>query len=97
MTTISRQSLAVLKGVGPKTIQALQHLGITTIEDLLTAFPFRYDDYRPQNLAELVDQEKVTLRGVVVTAPVLVRFGRKKNRLNFNLLIDNQAVLVTFF
>lgn len=97
LTTISRQSLAVLKGVGPKTIQALQHLGITTIEDLLTAFPFRYDDYRPQNLAELVDQEKVTLRGVVVTAPVLVRFGRKKNRLNFNLLIDNQAVLVTFF
>lgn len=97
LTTISRQSLAVLKGVGPKTIQALQHLGITTIEDLLTAFPFRYDDYRPQKLTELVDQEKVTLRGVVVTAPVLVRFGRKKNRLNFNLLIDNQAVLVTFF
>ncbi|KRM07641.1 ATP-dependent DNA helicase [Liquorilactobacillus ghanensis DSM 18630] len=97
LETILEQSLASLKGVGPKTLQALQHLGITTIEDLLTAFPFRYDDYRPKKIAELIDQEKVTLRGVVATAPVLVHFGRKKNRLNFNLQIDDQVVLVTFF
>ena len=34
--------VSVLPGVGPKRAENLQELGIATIEDLLTYYPFRY-------------------------------------------------------
>ena len=40
-----------LKGVGPKTVEALATLDIKTVEDLLTYFPSRYDDFAPTDLS----------------------------------------------
>ncbi|MFC6168977.1 ATP-dependent DNA helicase RecG [Loigolactobacillus jiayinensis] len=89
--------VAVLPGVGPKKVQALHELKIDTIDDLLHYFPFRYEDLKVKALDEVVDQEKVTLKGIVVGPPVVSRFGRGKNRLNVRLLIDSAAIMVTFF
>ncbi|AMV61435.1 ATP-dependent DNA helicase RecG [Pediococcus damnosus] len=86
-----------LPGVGLQRAKALNELGIYTIEDLLLYFPFRYEDLRPQNMTELVDQQKVTLEGTIASEPVLARYGRKKNRLNFRLLTNQESVMVTFF
>ena len=88
-------SVGVLRGVGPKKIQALNKLGVNTIEDLLTFYPFRYNDIAVKNLEEINSQEKVTLKGIVASEPVLVRFGRKKSRLNFKLLINHDVIGVT--
>lgn len=38
-------NLTVLNGIGPKTAQTLDQLGLRTLEDLLYYFPRRYDDY----------------------------------------------------
>lgn len=89
--------VAVLPGVGPKKVQALHELKINTINDLLHYFPFRYEDLKVKSLDEVIDQEKVTLKGVVVGPPVVSRFGRGKNRLNVRLLIDQAVTMVTFF
>ena len=32
-----------IKGVGPKMLKSLQSLNITSVEDLLEYYPFRYD------------------------------------------------------
>ncbi|WP_125684035.1 ATP-dependent DNA helicase RecG [Levilactobacillus yonginensis] len=91
-------SVASLAGVGPKRVQALKSLDIENINDLLTYFPFRYEDLEAKDPAELTDQAKVTLKGTVAAMPVLTRFGRKKNRLNFRLLVDEHTIIpVTFF
>lgn len=90
-------SVDVLPGVGPKRLEALHALGITTIESLLTYYPFRYQDLRVKALNEITDQEQVTLKGIVAAPPTLSRFGRKKSRLNFRLLIGHDVVPVTFF
>ncbi|KID44963.1 ATP-dependent DNA helicase RecG [Levilactobacillus brevis] len=91
-------AVSQLAGVGPKRVQALQSLGIENMNDLLTYFPFRYEDLQAKDPAELTDQAKVTLKGTVAGAPVLTRFGRKKNRLNFRLLVDEHTAMpVTFF
>ncbi|WP_142380295.1 hypothetical protein, partial [Staphylococcus aureus] len=42
--------VSVLPGVGPKRAENLQELGIATIEDLLTYYPFRYDDIQEKDL-----------------------------------------------
>ncbi len=90
-------SVQVLPGVGPKRVDALAELGIHTIEDLLTYFPYRYDDLKSKQLNEIQDDEKVTLRGTVATEPVVSFFGRHRSRLAFRLLIENDVVPVTFF
>ncbi|MGY1576482.1 ATP-dependent DNA helicase RecG [Pediococcus pentosaceus] len=90
-------SVQVLPGVGPKRVQALAELGISTIEDLITYYPFRYEDLAAKEPQNVVDQQKVAFQGVVATQPTVARFGRKKVRVNFRLLIGNESVMVTFF
>lgn len=89
--------ITVLDQVGQKRQQALSRLGIETIYDLLYYFPFRYEDLQAKDLNEIADQEKVTLKGVVVAAPILNRFGPNKTRLIVRLLIQQQVILATFF
>lgn len=90
-------SVSVLKGVGPKKVEALEELGIRSIYDLLTYYPFRYDDFQVKDLTQIVDQEKVTLKGKIAADPVIAHFGRKRNILNIRLLVDNDVIKVTFF
>lgn len=90
-------SVAVLKGVGPKKQVALNKLGINTIEDLFNFYPFRYDDLAQKKLNEISDQEKITLKGTIASEPTLTHFGRKKSRINFKLLIEHDVVSVSFF
>ncbi|MDH6363839.1 ATP-dependent DNA helicase RecG [Enterococcus sp. PF1-24] len=90
-------SVSVLAGVGPKRAENLASLGIITIEDLLTYYPFRYEDIQEKNLLEIQDQEKVTLKGIVVSEPVVTRYGYKKSRLQFRLMQDHDVFNVSFF
>lgn len=91
------QPLTVLKGVGEKRAQDLASLGIETIEDLLKYYPFRYEDIQERQLAEIQDQEKVTIKGIVVSPPVVNRFGYKKSRLQFRMMQDHDVFNVSFF
>ena len=86
-----------LKGVGPKTVEALATLDIKTVEDLLTYFPSRYDDFAPTDLSTAKDRQKVTVHGTVSSEPILTRYGYRRNRLSFRLLVDRNVVLTTFF
>lgn len=92
-----QDSVAVLKGVGAKRVESLQELGIVTIEDLVTYYPFRYEDIQEKQLNEIQDQEKVVLKGLVINEPVVSYYGFKKNRLNFRLLKEHAVINVTFF
>lgn len=89
--------VTVLTGVGQKRADSLASLGIHTIEDLLTYYPFRYEDIQERNLNEIQDQEKVTLKGLVVSPPVMSRFGYKKSRLQFRMMQEHEVFNVSFF
>lgn len=90
-------SVSILPYVGEKRLEALQQLGIFTVLDLLSHYPFRYEDIQEKNLLEIEDQEKVTLKGNVVSEAVVSRFGPKKNRLSFRLVIEHAVISITFF
>lgn len=92
-----QDSVGNLAGVGPKRVEDLKTLGIFTVEDLLLYFPTRYDSYEIQNPNQAVDQQKLTLQGTVMSEPVIARFGYKRNRLSFRLMVDTEVVMVTFF
>ena len=90
-------SVATLPHVGEKRLAALHQLGIETIYQLLTHFPFRYEDRQSRPLASVLDQEKVTVTGTVVGEPTIHYFGRNKSKLFLRLMVDNEVIGVSFF
>ena len=89
--------VTALSGVGEKRAETLANLGIETIEDLLSYYPFRYEDIQERQIQEINDQEKVTLKGLVVSPAILNRFGYKKSKLSFRLMQENDVFMVSFF
>lgn len=92
-----RDSVSNLSGVGEKRVEALNELGIFTIYDLLTHFPFRYEDLSVKSIENIEDDEKVVLEGTALSDGVVSYFGKKRSRLTFRLNCDHVIVSVTFF
>lgn len=86
-----------LKGIGTKTAADLGNLNIYSIYDLLFYFPFRYDELSSLPLNQIMDGQKVMLKGIVATEAFVSRFGYKKSRLSFKLRIDHDIIMVNFF
>lgn len=97
MSARIRDSVSNLSGVGEKRVEALNELGIFTIYDLLTHFPFRYEDLSVKSIENIEDDEKVVLEGTALSDGVVSYFGKKRSRLTFRLNCDHVIVSVTFF
>lgn len=70
-----RDSLSVLKGVGPAVEKALASLGLKTIGDALDYLPRRYDDY-----SDVVSISKLHPGAVTILAEVKQTSGRYARR-----------------
>src|SRR5690625_7182614 len=84
-------SVKQLKGVGEKLASDLALMNITTIEDLLQYFPYRYNFMEVKSLHELVQDDQVTIVGNVIHPPTITHYGRNKSRLIFHLDIEQTS------
>jgi ATP-dependent DNA helicase RecG len=91
------QGVDALKGIGKEIANTLAEMNIYSIEDLLEYFPYRYEDYRLRDLADVPHDERVTVEGKVHSDPSVMYYGRKKSRLTFKLLVDRYLVTAVFF
>lgn len=73
-----------VKGLGPKTIEKLNKLGIYTLDDLLTYYPFRYNYLSRSDLNNINEEEKAIIDGEVAS-DVYSYYFKRLNRLNFRL------------
>lgn len=63
---ILKQSVQFLKKVGPKMAKRLNRLGIETVEDLITYYPFRHEDRsRLKMIVQVSDGEETAIMAVV--------------------------------
>lgn len=92
-----RNSVGTLRGVGDKRLQAFKELGIETIFDLLTHFPFRYEDLTVKDIHHIADRQKVVLSGRIINEPSVHYYGHKKSRLIFHMEINQIVVGIVFF
>lgn len=97
MEKLYTESVNVLTGVGAKRAEALKSLGIITLWDLFTYFPFRYEDLTVKDIELIEDRQKVVLEGAVIAQPHVQYYGYKKSRLSFRLNVDHVIVPITFF
>ncbi|WP_206918323.1 ATP-dependent DNA helicase RecG [Alicyclobacillus suci] len=86
-----------LPGVGPSKETELAALGIYTVNDLLHAFPYRYEDRRVKPLAAWQDGERITVRATVA-GEATVRWRGSKSMLSAKLRVDGQnTIFATWF
>ena len=86
------EDLKNIKGIGPKSIACLNKLNITTTEDLITYYPYRYEVLKENSLKE----EKSIIPVVIESRPSLV-FSKKVNILRFRALYKKKLINVVIF
>ena len=86
-----------VKGIGPKSLSLLNKIGICTIEDLVTHYPFRYDVLERNDLGKIENGEKIIIDGKVESIPILMRFKQGLNKMNFRLVTQSGVVGVSIF
>lgn len=60
-------SVKYVKGVGPKMAERLEHLGIRTVEDLISFYPRRYQDWTQiTKMEDLVSGEESVIYGRIL-------------------------------
>lgn len=90
-------NVSKVKGIGPKSLSLLNKIGIFTVDDLVTHYPFRYDILKRSNLKEAEDDTKVIVDGRVESIPILLRFKANLTKLNFRLVTADGVVGVSVF
>ncbi len=86
-----------VKGIGPKSLSLLNKIGIFTIDDLVTHYPFRYDLLKRDDLSKVGDGEKIIIDGKIESVPLLMRFKAGLNKMNFRLVTQSGVVGVSIF
>ena len=86
-----------VRGVGPKGLTLLHKLGINTIDDLVTHYPFRYEILERTDLTKANDGDKFIIDGKIESVPILVRFKAGLNKMSFRLVTPSGVVGVSIF
>lgn len=90
-------ALKDIKGVGPRALTLLSKIGINTVDDLVTHYPFRYEFLVRGNLEETNDGDHIVIDGKIESSPILVRFKAGLNKMNFRLVTNSGVVGVSIF
>ena len=86
-----------LKGIGPKTLQILNKLGIMDDNDLITHYPFRYNVLKKTPLDTLEEDSYIITDGVVESMPYLVHIKRHMDKMSFKLNTGDKIINVIIF
>ena len=86
-----------IRGIGAKGKTYLNKLGIMDTNDLLTYYPVRYDILKRSNLSEVSEEDRVIIDGKVESIPLILRFNKGLNKMNFRLVTANGVVGVSIF
>ena len=84
-TTLTQDTpVRYLKGVGPKTAERFEKLGIVTLADLLCHYPRRYIDFsKPYSIAEAPADTECVVKAEVFAKPGgrILPGGRRMERI----------------
>ena len=86
-----------LKGVGPKTLTALNELNIYTINDLINYYPFRYNFIKKSDINTINDNDNIVIEGIVENYATGFRINKRLDKMNFRIKTENNIFNVVIF
>ena len=86
-----------IKGLGKKTLESLNNLGIFSVDDLLRYYPFRYNVYKPININNVINNSTITIIGKIVSKPTFFKGNKVKAIIRFKFESSNSIINVTIF
>lgn len=89
--------LTEVTGIGSKSIITLNKLGIFSIEDLVTYYPFRYNILKRSNLLEVMQDDNVAIDGVIDSKPSIFFFAKHKDKMTFKLKTNNMLLSIIIY
>lgn len=90
-------NLELLPKVGPKTINILNKINISTVEDLLTYYPYRYNVIKFINIDDADDTMIYYIKAKILSIPKVSYIKRNFNRLDFLATNNNHDFKVVIF
>ena len=83
--------------MGKASAEALQAMGIETVENLIWTFPYRHEDFRLKDIAETPHNERVTVEGRIESEPAVLYLGKNKSRMQLQALVGRHLIKLVFF
>ena len=94
---LSNYDISLINGITAKKIERLKLMNLGTVGDLLTYFPYRYENYQLIDLNLAQHGEKVTVEGELYGSPYLRYLGQKRNMLTAQIIVDNRSISLVWF
>lgn len=86
-----------IDGVGPKTKELLNKVGINSGEDLLYYYPYRYDIIRRSDMSILNDGDKIIIDGIVEGQPTVIFINKSLKKLIFRINTGSMIINITVY
>lgn len=83
--------------ISDKKIALLKQMKIDNVEDLLTHYPFRYEENTVKPINEWENKERVCFEGIIISSAHVTRYAYKKSATKFKVLYDNSELGITLF
>ncbi len=89
-------SLEEIKGIGPKTIDILKKINITSISELLEYYPYKYLILNNTELSNTINNSGLII-GIIQDNPRVSYIRKNLNRMSFRFFTNNKIINVTIF
>lgn len=90
-------SIEEIKGIGKKTKELFNKLGIYTKNDLIHYYPYRYEILKRTNIEEIYTTNKIIIDGRIISDALLVYLSKNLKRITFKIDIDNNILNVIIY
>ena len=78
-------TLEQMSGIGPKTCELLNKLGIYNIDDLIHFYPRKYNIIKRSDMSNINNGDKVIIDGVVEATPTVINLSSKLKKIIFRI------------
>ena len=90
-------SIEEIKGIGKKTKELFNKLGIYTKNDLIHYYPYRYEILKRTNIEEIYTTNKIIIDGRIISDALLVYLSKNLKRITFKIDIGNNILNVIIY
>lgn len=86
-----------IEGIGPKTKELINKLGITSGEELLNYYPYRYDIIKRSDMANIKDGDKIIIDGIIEGQPTIIYLNKSLKKIIFRINTKTTILNITIY